>query len=114
MLFRSLELALFPAFLLAQPIWLKLALLALLGFFNSGWYSILQGQLYSSMPGQSGSVLVLANITGLIGTAIPFTIGLLADQFGLGIAIWFLLLGPIVLLIGIPRRNAAPVTEAQP
>jgi MFS transporter, FSR family, fosmidomycin resistance protein len=101
----ALELALFPAFLLAQPIWLKLVFLGLLGFFNSGWYSILQGQLYSAMPGQSGTVMAVSNVTGLLNSLFPFVIGLLADRFGLSAAMWFMLLGPIALLVGLPRRT---------
>jgi FSR family fosmidomycin resistance protein-like MFS transporter len=54
-----LELVLFPAFLLLPWVGVKFALAGLLGFFNSGWYAILQGRLYSAMPGQSASVMVL-------------------------------------------------------
>lgn len=100
-----LELLLFPTFLLVPWPWLKLVLVGLLGFFNSGWYAILQGRLYSSMPGRSGTVMALGNITGLVGGFLPFGIGLAADAFGLRAAIWLLLAGPIALLVGLPRRN---------
>jgi MFS transporter, FSR family, fosmidomycin resistance protein len=100
-----LELVLFPAFLLVPSVALKLVLVGLLGFFNSGWYAILQGRLYSSMPGQSGTVMALGNLVGLFGRLIPFGIGLAADAFGLNIAIWLLLAGPIALLIGLPFRS---------
>jgi FSR family fosmidomycin resistance protein-like MFS transporter len=100
-----LELILFPAFLLTKIFWLKLILLGLLGFFNSGWYAILKANLFSSMPGKSGSVLALDNVSGLIGKLIPFGIGLAAQTFGLGTAIWLLLAGPIALLIGLPRAK---------
>jgi FSR family fosmidomycin resistance protein-like MFS transporter len=101
-----LELLLFPAFLLVPWPWLKLVLVGLLGFFNSGWYAILKGRLYSSMPGQSGKVMALDNIAGLVGSLLPFGIGLAADAFGLHVAIWLLLAGPIALLIGLPGRRA--------
>ena len=96
----------FPAFLLVPWTWLKLVLIGLLGFFNSGWYAILQGRLYTSMPGRSGTVMALGNIVGLIGSLLPFGIGLAADAFGLRSAIWLLLAGPIALLIGLPRHKA--------
>jgi len=102
-----LELLLFPAFLLAPWMWLKLALVGLLGFFNSGWYAILQGRLYSSMPGQSGTVMAVGNVTGIIGGLLPLGIGLAADAFGLHVAIWFLLAGPIALLLGLPRTSTS-------
>lgn len=101
-----LELLLFPAFLLVPWAWLKLVLVGLLGFFNSGWYAILKGRLYSTLPGQSGTVMALDNVTGLVGGLLPFLIGLTADAFGLHVAIWFLLAGPIALLIGLPRASA--------
>lgn len=101
------ELLLFPTFLLAPQPWLKLVLVGLLGFFNSGWYAILKGRLYSSMPGQSGSVMALDSITGLVGSLLPFGIGLAADAFGLRVAIWLLLAGPIALLVGLPGRRSA-------
>jgi FSR family fosmidomycin resistance protein-like MFS transporter len=97
-----LELLLFPAFLLVPLTWLKLVLVGLLGFFNSGWYAILKGRLYSALPGKSGTVMALDNIAGLIGGLMPFGIGLAADAFGLQAAIWLLMAGPITLLIGLP------------
>lgn len=101
-----LELLLFPAFLLAASLPLKLLLLGLLGMFNAGWYSILKGQLYSSMPGQSGTVLALGNIAGLVGSLIPFGLGLLAQAFGLEVALWLLVSAPLALLIGLPRSQS--------
>ena len=98
------ELILFPAFLLFPYPWLKLVIAGLLGLFNSGWYAILQGNLYSAMPGQSGTVMAVGNITGLFGKLIPFGIGLAAERFGLGPAMWILLAGPLALLIGLPRK----------
>jgi FSR family fosmidomycin resistance protein-like MFS transporter len=100
-----LELLLFPAFLLVQDIWIKLALLGLMGFFNAGWYAILQGNLYKSMPGQSGTVIALGNVAGLFGKLLPFGIGLAAHAWGLQWAMWLLLAGPLVLLVGLPLRR---------
>jgi MFS transporter, FSR family, fosmidomycin resistance protein len=106
-----MELILFPAFLLIPNPWVKLVLAGLLGLFNSGWYAILQGNLYSSMPGKSGTVIALGNIAGFFGKFIPFGIGLVAERFGLGPAMWFLLAGPVVLLIGLPKRSQTTKTE---
>jgi FSR family fosmidomycin resistance protein-like MFS transporter len=107
-----LELILFPAFLLAPQPWLKLVLVGLLGFFNSGWYAILQGRLYSAMPGQSGTVMTLGNLAGLLGDLLPFLIGLAADRFGLPSAMWLLLAGPVALLVGLPfHREVAKAAK---
>jgi len=99
------ELILFPAFLLIPNPWGKLVLAGLLGLFHAGWYPILQGNLYSSMPGQSGTVMAVQDVVGLFGRLIPFGIGLGAQAFGLGPAMWLLLAGPVALLIGLPRRQ---------
>jgi FSR family fosmidomycin resistance protein-like MFS transporter len=101
------ELILFPAFLLVSDFWAKVVLIGLLGLFNAGWYSILQGNLYSSMPGQSGTVMTLTNVFGLVGGLLPLALGLFADNFGLGAMMWLLLAGPVTLFIGLPRRGAA-------
>lgn len=98
------ELLLFPAFMLVPNPWAKLVTVGLLGLFNSGWYAILQGNLYSSMSGQSGTVIALSNIIGLFGKLIPFGIGLAAERFGLGSAMWLLLAGPLALFIGLPKN----------
>ena len=106
-----LELILFPAFLLIPNTWLKLVIAGLMGLFHAGWYAILQGNLYTAMPGQSGSVMAVGDIVGLFGKLIPFGIGLAAQAFGLGPAMWILLAGPVALLIGLPRHTDANVKE---
>ena len=99
------ELVLFPAFLLAPGFWAKLVLLGLLGFFNTGWYSILKAQLYSAMPGQSGTVMTVGNVFGLVGALVPLGLGLVAERFDLMATMWLLLLGPMALLVGIPKHT---------
>src|SRR4030095_12454811 len=99
-----IELILFPLFLLTSISWLKLVIVGLMGFFNAGWYAILKAKLFESMHGQSAAALMLDNVSGLIGKLLPFGIGLAAQAYGLGIAMWLLLAGPIALLIGLPRR----------
>ena len=102
----AVVLVLFPLFLLVPGFWPKLALVGLLGLFNAGWYAILQARLYAAIPGQSGTVTTLANLFGLVGSLVPLALGLLAEQFGLGWALWALLAAPIALLIGLPRGAA--------
>ena len=98
-------LALFPAFLLIPNIWAKIALVGLLGLSNAGWYSILQAQLYGAMPGQSGTVMTVGNVFGLLGGLVPLGLGIIAERSDLTVTMWLLLLGPITLLIGIPRTR---------
>jgi FSR family fosmidomycin resistance protein-like MFS transporter len=97
-----LKLLLFPVFLLTPWVPLKFTILGLLGFLNAGWYSVLQGQLYTAMPGKSGTVMSLGSLAGIAGKLLPLALGLFAQRFGLGAAMWLLLLGPTALLVGLP------------
>ena len=94
-------LLLYPAFLLAPTFGLKLIVVGLLGFASAGWYSILQGQAYSSLPGRSGTIVALGNVFGIFASVIPFVIGVVSTNWGLDTAMWLLLAGPVVLLFGL-------------
>ena len=96
---------LFPAFLLVPSTWAKVVLLGLLGLSNTGWYSILKAQLYSTMPDQSGTVMAVGNVFGLVGALIPLGLGLVAQRFDLNVTMWLLLLGPVALLAGVPGER---------
>lgn len=43
---------------------------------------------------------------GLVGKLIPLGVGMAAQQWGLGTDIWLLLLGPVALWVGLPRRSS--------
>lgn len=100
-----IELLTFAVFLLVPSFGFKLMFVIAVNLFNTGWYPILQGRLYSSLPGQSASIMALSSVTAPLAKFFPFLIGFLADQFGLQTAMWLLLAGPTALLIGLPRRN---------
>lgn len=103
----GLTFILYPSFLLVPSLELKLVILGALGFFNAGWYSILQGQIYTTLPDHSASAeLTLGNIAGFVGGFIPLIIGMIAERAGLDVAMWVMMLGPIALLIGIPRQKS--------
>jgi FSR family fosmidomycin resistance protein-like MFS transporter len=100
----AIEFVLYSAFLLVPGLLPKLALIGLIGFFNAGWYSILQGNLYTAMQGRSSSVMVLGSITGVIHGLFPLMIGLAATWFGLGQAMVFPLIACVALWVGLPRK----------
>ena len=100
---------LYPLFLLVPDVLGKLIVLGILGIFNAGWYSVLQAGVYSALPGRSGTAAAASSIFGAIGGLLPFGLGLAAEAFGLGSAMWILLLGPLALIIGIPRHRQQPV-----
>ena len=97
---------LFPAFLLVPGFWPKLVFLALVAISTSGWYTILQARVYSEMPGQSGTVMTVGNVAGLVGGFIPLGLGLAAQRCDLRVTMWLLWLGPLALLAGLPRKEA--------
>lgn len=94
-------LCLYPAFLVVPNADIKLIILGLLGFLNAGWYSILQGRLYTAMLGQSGTVMTLNNLAGFVGGLAPLALGWVAQQYGLQPTMWMLIAAPIALLIGL-------------
>lgn len=106
------QLFFFPIFLLIPGFLPKLAVIVLVNFCNTGWYPILQGRLYSSLPGQSASLMAIGAVTTPIAKLFPLLIGLVADQYGLSAAMWILLLGPIALLIGLPKNGQKSQVES--
>lgn len=97
-------LMLFPAFLLVPGLPAKLVLLAVVGLATAGWYSIPKARLYDALSGQSGAAITLGSVAGLIAGTFPLAIGLVAERYGIEVALWLLIAGPIVLLLGVPRR----------
>lgn len=91
--------------MLVEPFTAKLVLLGIIGLFNAGWYAILQGQLYDALGEQSGTVLVVGNATGVIGAALPVLLGVVAESFGLDVAMWLLVVGPIAQIVALPRPD---------
>jgi len=107
-----LEVFAYAIFLLVPGLIPKIVAIVFVNFFNTGWYPILQGRLYSNLPGQSASIMAIGSVTAPVAKFFPFLIGFLADRFGLQTAMWILLLGPIALLIGLPwSRNQSPVSN---
>jgi MFS transporter, FSR family, fosmidomycin resistance protein len=102
-----MEIIAFAIFLLTPGFIPKLIVVVFVNLLNTGWYAILQGRLYSSLPGQSASLMAIGSVTAPVAKFFPFLIGLLADQFGLQTAMWILILGPIALLIGLPRHTTS-------
>ncbi len=100
-----LELITFSVFLLVPGFIPKLIAIVFVNIFNTGWYPILKGSLYSALPGQSASIMAIKSVTTPLAKLLPLFIGVLADKFGLNVAIWLLLLGPLALIIGLPRHD---------
>jgi FSR family fosmidomycin resistance protein-like MFS transporter len=96
-------LLLYPAFLVVPAAGAKLVLVAALGLATAGWYSIPKARLYAALSGQSGAAITLGSLAGVIRGAAPLAIGLVAEQSGLGAAMWILLVAPLGLLLLLPK-----------
>jgi FSR family fosmidomycin resistance protein-like MFS transporter len=57
------------------------------------------------MPGQSGTVMAVNTVSGLVGSLFPLLLGILAQRYNIAAAMWLLLLGPLALLVGIPWQK---------
>jgi MFS transporter, FSR family, fosmidomycin resistance protein len=106
---------LYPVWLLVPGLWAKIILVLVIKFITLGWYSVLQGEAYASAPGRSGTVMAINSLAGIPGAFFPWVIGWSAEQIGLQSAMWILLLGPICLVLFVPRpeRTKKPNQESQ-
>lgn len=104
----ALAVIVFPAFLLVPGALPKLALATLLGLLHAGWYALPQGRLFSELPGASGAAYALVNVSAVVGRLTPLLIGMAAERFGLGFALWLLLGAPLALLLLLPWRDERP------
>ena len=95
-----LALVLFPAFLLAPGLGLKLMALAGLTLATAPWYPVLTAELYGSLPGRSDLAVTLSSGASLIGGLGPLAVGLLAQSFGLSWALTALCAVPVIMLAG--------------
>ena len=48
--------------------------------------------------------MAASNVFGLFGSLIPLGLGLVAEYAGLPVTMWLLGVGPLVLLVGLPRE----------
>jgi FSR family fosmidomycin resistance protein-like MFS transporter len=94
---------LYVAWLLAPWLWAKIGLIILIKLATMGWYEVLQGEAFASLPGRSGTVMAVNSLFGLLASGISFFVGWVAGRAGLPAAMWLLLAGPLVLVIFIPR-----------
>ncbi|MBI3536517.1 MAG: MFS transporter [Chloroflexi bacterium] len=99
----AIVLALYAGFLLIPNEIVKIILLALLAFQTIGWYPILHSKSFEILPGRSGLVISVNSLANVSSIFVPAILGTIADAIGLQNAMWILALGPLALIIGLPR-----------
>jgi len=96
----------FIAFLIVPWSWAKVLLMVGVRFSTMGWYQVMQGEAYAAVPGRSGTVMAINSAAGLIGGAIVWFVGIVANRASLPVAMWLLLAGPLSLVLFIPKPDA--------
>jgi len=94
---------LYTAWLLLPWLWAKIGLIILIKLVTMGWYEVLQGEAFASVPGRSGTVMAINSVIGVLGGGISFIVGWVAARAGLPAAMWILLAGPISLILFVPK-----------
>ena len=97
---------LYPVWLVAPWPAVKIGLALVIRLGTLGWYPVLQAEAYAAAPGQPGTVMALASISGVVAAAWTTAIGAVAGLAGLPAAMWILLAGPVALLLGVPAQDA--------
>ena len=97
--------ALYVLLLLVPVVALKFALLAAIGLCAAGWHAVLRGRLYSAMPNQSGISMAVSSVWGIATGLIPGLLGFVAEAYGLPWTMALLALGPLGLIVLLPREG---------
>jgi FSR family fosmidomycin resistance protein-like MFS transporter len=96
---------LFVSFLLVPGLGAKLVLVAAMGVVNAGWYPVLKARLYEALGEASGLALTVGALFPL-NAMLPLVIAVIAEQWGLAVALWPLLAAPAALLLFVPRSRS--------
>ena len=80
--------------------------MAVTGLFAGSLYPLAKAQAYRALPGRSGMLNAMAHVFTPLDVLLPLALGLLADHFGLLLALSLLLVQPLgLLVIAILRRR---------
>jgi FSR family fosmidomycin resistance protein-like MFS transporter len=104
-------LVLYIAFLLIPFGWAKFALIALISLATSAWFPILRANTYNVLPGQSGLIVSVTSLANVSSVFVPVILGRIADIFGLQWAMWLFVIGPIALIVGLPKSQLTVISN---
>lgn len=93
--------------LVAPTVPLAALALAVVAFAAAGWYPLAQAAAYATRPGRAALVRTVSLFGDPIEIVLPAITGLIAARLGLAAALGFLALGPLAMLLLLPRRPAA-------
>ena len=98
-----LTLAGIVALLLAPALWLAGVALFAIGLGATSWYPVARAATYDRLPGRAGLARAITGLIMPLELALPAVVGLLAERFGLVVALGFLGVAPVGVLLLIPR-----------
>ena len=99
----TVAIILYIAWLLVPWTAAKIALLLCVSLAKIGWYPVLAGEAYAAAPGRSGMVKAIDSVGGLPAGGLRWLVGWVASRAGLPVAMWLLLLGPVSLILCVPK-----------
>ena len=108
LLAASLACAVFyVGWLLAADPWTSAAWFALVGAAAAPMYPIASAQAYAALPGRTGTVNAAAHLFTPLTLAIPWALGVIADEVGLAWALAALLVQPLglIVVVGVASRT---------
>jgi FSR family fosmidomycin resistance protein-like MFS transporter len=101
----AIMLVVYPLWLLVPWTWAKLALLLVLPFCRMGWYPVLEGESFATIPERSATVNFVGSLGGPLAAGLAYMVSAAAEAFTLPAAMWLLLLGPLFLVLFVPREE---------
>jgi FSR family fosmidomycin resistance protein-like MFS transporter len=108
----AIVLGAFVAYQLIPNVWVKIGLVGVISLCTASWFPTLRAKSFQALEGKSGVVTAVSSVANLSSLFVPLVIGSLADAFGLQWAMWLLALGPVALLVWLPRDSSPGTARA--
>jgi FSR family fosmidomycin resistance protein-like MFS transporter len=96
---------LYAAWLLVPWPAAKVALALAIALALMGWYALIDGEIFAAGNGRSGTVMAIGSLATFLGGFLFWLVGWTANTLGLQTAMWLLILGPVSILLGVPKAG---------
>ncbi len=94
---------LYAAWLIVPWPVIKVVLALAIALAGIGWYAVIDGEIFAAGNGRSGTVSAIGAMGGLLNGALFWLVGWAANTLGLQTAMWLLILGPVSLVVFVPK-----------
>ncbi len=86
-------------------IWVASIALFCFGVGISTWYPLAKGAAYESLPGRSGTIGAMIDLTAPLQAGVPLVVGVVSQSFGITTGVGVLGLAPVAVLLLIPYKK---------